>query len=478
MSQKRTLVMKFGGTSVGTTAAMGQVVNIVQETRAEWGRLVVVISALSGVTNLLLDSADRAVQGDIQALQQAAQELRERHYQIADDLISDAARRNQVKQNINHLIADFVKLCEAIAVLHEASPRTLDAVAGLGERMSVRLLAAALESVNIPSQFVEATQLIVTNDQFQAAKCDFKATTRATQQVLEPLMARGAVPIVTGFIAATPAGVQTTLGRGGSDYSAAIIGATVPADEVWIWSDVDGVMSSDPRLVSEARTIPELTYNELAELAYFGAKVLHPKTIRPVIERGIGLRVCNTFNPTNPGTRMVAGGDGTGAETAENPARVLKAVSVLQELQLITLEGRGMLEIPNVAARIFGAVAATGSTIPMITQASSEQSIYFIVPKQFTAQVITDLEMVFADELARHDIDRVWASDEVVIVTVVGEEMLHTPGVLGVVFNTLGAQGINVIGTVHGASAVCISLIAAAEDMERAVRTLHGLIVG
>ena len=263
-------------------------------------------SALTGVTNLLLDSASQAAQGGLGSLYPAEGQLRGWHYAIADALVSDAARRAQVKQDIDDLIGSFLSLCQAIAVLGETTPRALDAVAALGERMSVRLLAAALESRGVAAQFVEATQLIVTDTHFQAAHPDFEATTRQTRQVLEPILAQGSVAVVTGFIAANAEGVITTLGRGGSDYSAAILGAVLPSDEVWIWSDVDGVMSADPRLVPQARTIPEMTYREISELAYFGAKVVHPKTIRPVIEAGIGLRICNTFNPQHPGTRLVA----------------------------------------------------------------------------------------------------------------------------------------------------------------------------
>ena len=191
-------------------------------------------------------------------------------------------------------------------MLGEASPRALDAVASLGERMSVRLLTAIVKNGGIKAQAVESSEFIITNDHFQNAHPDFKATTRKDTLLLNPLLDEGIVPITTGFIGATPEGVVTTLGRGGSDYSAAIIGAVLPADDVWIWTDVDGVMTTDPRIVSSARTLPEITYSEIAELAYYGAKVLHPKTIRPVIEAGIGLRICNTFNPSNPGTRLIA----------------------------------------------------------------------------------------------------------------------------------------------------------------------------
>ena len=237
-SQKKqsTLVMKFGGTSVGTSEAMGQAAQIVVDARRDWPRLVVVASALTGVTNLLLDSGSQAARGALGSLYPAEGQLREWHYAMADALVNDAARCVQVKQDIEALIGSFLSLCQAIAVLGEATPRALDAVAGLGERMSVRLLAAALEVRGVAAQFVEATQLIVTDSHFQAAHPDFNATTRQTRQVLDPILDQGRVAVVTGFIAANPEGVITTLGRGGSDYSAAILGAVLPSDEVWIWS--------------------------------------------------------------------------------------------------------------------------------------------------------------------------------------------------------------------------------------------------
>ena len=264
-------------------------------------------------------------------------------------------------------------------------------------------------------------------------------------------------PVVTGFIAATPEGIPTTLGRGGSDYSAALIGAALPAAEVWIWTDVDGVMTADPRLVPDARTIPTFSYREVAALAYFGAKVLHPKTIRPVIERGIPLRVRNTFNSAHPGTLIV------GDDLAESDGRI-KAVTVIRGQHLITIEGRGMLGVPGVAARAFGAVAATDTSVLLISQSSSEQSICFVVPAEASSQVLDALHMEFAQELARRDIDRIWRTDEVVVLTVVGAGMQHTPGVAGQVFSALGEQQVNVIAIAQGSSEASISMVVEASQ--------------
>jgi aspartate kinase len=295
-------------------------------------------------------------------------------------------------------------------------------------------------------------------------------TREKTRQRLLPALAAHVTPVVTGFISATKDGVTTTLGRGGSDYSAAILADALDASEVWIWTDVDGVMTADPRLIPEARTIPILTYREISELAYFGAKVLHPKTIRPVIERGIKLRVCNTFAPEKPGTYLVAGNGG------ENASGDIKAITNVRGLQLVTVEGRGMLGVPGVAGRTFHAVAKTGTSVPLITQASSEQSICFAVPKEAAPDVLKALKKEFAVEIERNDIDRVWVGEEVVILTVVGEGMRYTPGIAGRTFSALGAENVNVIAIAQGSSEVSISTVIDAREALHALRALHALI--
>ena len=342
LNKDPTLVMKFGGTSVGDPDAVSRAVDIISHARADWPRLVVVTSAMSGVTNLLLEGAAHSVRGDIDFVNQAAVRLLGKHTEVLDALLPDQDSRVAVKGDIAQLVESFTSLCNAVSVLGEATPRVLDAVASIGERLSVRMLAAVANSRKIRAKYVEATQLIITDRVFQSAHPNFDLTVEATRRVLGPVLSAGEIPIVTGFLAATPEGVTITLGRGGSDYSAAILGAALPADEVWIWTDVDGVMSADPRLVPDAKTIPELSYREIAELAYFGAKVVHPKTIRPVIEAGIGLRVCNTFNPDHPGTFLVA-------DTKTNSNGAIKAVTAIRGQSLITIEG------PHADARALGA---------------------------------------------------------------------------------------------------------------------------
>jgi aspartokinase/homoserine dehydrogenase 1 len=475
--REATLVMKFGGTSVGGADPIRRVAQIVAETGQEWPRRVVVTSAMSGVTNLLLESAAAAVAGETAVILDTAGRLRAMHMEIIDELLeAQAPETLALRAGLEALVEDFASLCQAIAVLGEATPRALDAVASLGERMCVRLLAGVFNAQGTSAEFVEATRLIVTDGRFQSAHPDLELTAQKTRLVLEPLLGKGVVPVVTGFIGATREGVTTTLGRGGSDYTAAILGQALPADEVWIWTDVDGVMSADPRLVPEATTIERLTYREIAELAYFGAKVVHPKTIRPVIEAGIPLRVRNTFNPQHAGTQLTANGAGPAPVKPGREYKDFKAVTAIHGQRLVTIEGRGMLGVPGVAARAFEAVAATGTSVPLITQASSEQSICFAAPSQAVERVVAALERIFAAELERRDIDRVWATDEVVIITVVGAGMRNTPGIAGRIFGQLGERGVNVIAIAQGSSEVSISLVVDAQDAQTAVLALHELI--
>ncbi|HTP09327.1 MAG TPA: aspartate kinase [Anaerolineae bacterium] len=464
-----TLIMKFGGTSVGSAAAIRATADIVRAAQADWPRIVVVASAMSGVTDALLKGAHTAAAGDAHTFQAIAQELRTRHLETLDDLVSRPEYAAVARATVEVYLSEFESLCHAVNVLGEASPRALDGISSLGERMSIQLIAAHLKATGTLAQPIVSSELVVTDEHFQAATPIADLTRSKTQSRLCPLLEQGVVPIVTGFIGTTASGATTTLGRGGSDFSAAIMGVALDADEVWIWTDVDGVMTTDPRIDPAARTLPELTYREISELAYYGAKVLHPKTIRPVVERGIALWIKNTFNPQHPGTQIVKdNGHIFGG---------VKAVTVIRGQTMITVEGRGMLGVPGVAARTFGAVARTHTSVSLITQASSEQSICFTVPENLTSSVCAALHDEFRRELEDRDIDAIAALENVVIVTVVGAGMRHTPGIAGRVFGALGAERLNIIAIAQGSSECSISLIVDKQDADAAVKTIHRLIV-
>jgi len=464
---KNTLVMKFGGTSVGSVRAIRQIIEIARNAKTEWQNVAIVVSAMSGVTDALLNGASAAVSGDEYIAEETAADLIQKHFEVLDELAPEA---DDVRDFIESSLNEFVTLAHAIRVLGEASPRALDAIASLGERMSAPLVSAALRHAGIGSEGVDARNVVHTDSVFQAAVPDFDITTRNAQRVLWPLFQAGKIPVITGFIGANERGVVTTLGRGGSDFSGAIFGVVLEADEVWIYTDVTGVMTTDPRIDPRARTIPELAFREISELAFYGAKVLHPKAIRPVVEKGITLWVKNTFAPEQAGTRIVADGQ---AQLGN-----IRAVTAFKGQSIVTVEGRGMIGIPGIAARTFGAVARENTSIVMISQASSEQSICFVVPSKGADTVAKALEAEFRLELNRRDIDSIHKSDETAIITIVGAGMRTTPGLAGRIFTATGNAGVNVIAIAQGSSECSISLVVDAPDAQKAVLAVHELIVG
>ncbi|HLF25086.1 MAG TPA: aspartate kinase [Anaerolineae bacterium] len=464
----KTLIIKFGGTSVGSAAAIAQAAEIVRDARKTWPQVVVVVSAMSGVTNALLEGAQAAARGEREQAGRIANQLKLQHLEAVNGLIESEIERIAILDRVGQRLQEFDSLCDALAVLGEATPRALDAVASLGERMSNHLVAGRLRQIGVSAEAVNAADVIRTDSVFQSAAPLMEITRQQAQGRLGGLLAEGAVPVVTGFIGATESGVITTLGRGASDYTAAILGDVLDGGEVWIYTDVDGVMTADPRVVPEARSLATLSYREMSELAYFGAKVLHPKSVTPIVERGIPLRIKNTFNPAHPGTLVLI--ESNGAHGA------LKGVTAIKQQSLITIEGRGMLGVPGIAARAFGAVARTRTSVPMISQASSEQSICFLVPDSSSEQALAQLRSEFERELARRDIEAIWAMSPVVIVTVVGAAMRSTPGVAGRVFSALGTAGINIIAIAQGSSECSISLVVDAKDADDAVRNIHALI--
>ena len=458
-------VMKFGGTSVNDAKAISQVTAIVIDQLKTEPNVVVVTSAMRGVTDLLIDSAKAAARGDRQKYRDARQTLIARHRDAAEALVLDLDDLGRIQALTDERIREFERLCMAVAILGELTDRGLAVISGLGERLLAPILAAAIRARGSRAEFVDAGELIVTDDNHASAAPDMGVTRTATRGRLLPLLDAGVIPVVTGFVAATADGVPTVLGRGGSDYSAAILGAALDADEIQIWTDVDGVLTADPRIVKSARPVPELTYSEAAELAYFGAKVLHPKTMLPAIDLGIPISVRNTFNPAFPGTRVVPKTSNGGT---------VKAITVIRGLALVTLAGRGMMGVPGIAARTFATVAAQDANVLMISQASSEQSICFIVPEPDAARVAAGLEAAFSGEIHRRLIDRVTVEPQVVIIAVVGEGMRGTPGIAARLFGALGEHSLNVIAVAQGSSEANISLVLGANDADAAMQHIHG----
>ena len=456
------IVMKFGGTSVGSAERMGQAAALAVASAQQGHRVVVVTSAMSGVTNGLIDTAQKAAKG--QWDRQVRDALFEKHTVAAGQLIADPAERHAVVAEIERRLDRFEKLCFGLSMVHELTPRLLDAISGTGEMLAAPLVAAAIRAREVRSEPVDATELIVTTDQYGGAEPLMDETRARARSRLLPLVEQGGIPVATGFIGASLDGVMTTLGRGGSDYSASILGAALDADEVWIWTDVDGVMTANPSEVPAARTLSEISYSEASELAYYGAKVLHYKTILPAFQQRIPVRILNSFNPSHPGTRVSVEGD---------PAAFgVKAVTSIRGVTLIAINGTGMQGIPGIVAKTFDIVAEEQANVLMISQASSENNICFVLSAAEAPPVVKALRRALDLELTRGHIEEI-TEQPVAVVAAIGDRMRGTPGIAGTVFGALGGGSINVIAISQGSSERNISLVVAEADAAAAVRALH-----
>jgi aspartate kinase len=457
-------VMKFGGTSMGDAARITAAAEIVASA-ARRGAVVAVVSAMGGVTNHLVAAAQASAAGDTRAGSELREWLRSKHDAAIDGLITDEAERTRLTAEVARITGEAATLCQGTSMLRELTPRALDAISSVGERLSARLMAGALTEMGLNSVAIEATELIVTDDEHGSAEPLMDETCVKAPQRLHPLLADGAVPVVTGFIGATRAGMLTTLGRGGSDYSATILGAALGASGIIIWTDVDGVMTADPRLVADARTIGEISYNEAAELAYFGAKVLHPKTLRPVAEAAIPVWIRNSFEPDKSGTKITP--EGHASQSG------VRAITAIAGVSLITVGGRGIVDVLGVAARTFTAAASARANVLMISQASSQNDICFIVKSNEAERTVEALRRTFASDLAHHQVEHITVDPEIAIVAVVGERMRGTPGIAGRLFSALGRRGVNIIAIAQGSSEYNVSFVIAAPAMCDAMTAVH-----
>lgn len=461
------ITMKFGGTSVGSVDAIGRACAIVAMEQQRDPQLAVVVSAMSGVTDMLIDSVRRAISGDKWGYLSLSREIRDKHVDVINLLMKAGPRRDSVIQKIHVLLDKHVELCEAINTLGEATPRITDAIVSFGERLSSRVVAAVLQEQGMNAQAYDAGEFLITNNQYQNADPLWDPTEKRIQEKLKPIIESGQVPVLTGFIGATPDGSITTLGRGGSDFSAAVFAAYLDSDELVIWTDVDGVMTTDPRIDKRARVLGYVSYTEVGELAYYGAKVLHPKTVQPIISKKIPLRVRNTFNLDAPGTLI--------GDESQPTHTIIKAVTSIHKVSMLTVSGKGMLGVPGIAGRTFLATARAGASILMISQSSSEQSFCFTVVDDKATAVKHAVESELHAEIAHKDVDGVEILNDIVIVTVVGAGMRHKPGVAGRVFTTLGDNTVNVLAIAQGSSECSISFVIAERDLKTAVLRLHDL---
>jgi bifunctional aspartokinase / homoserine dehydrogenase 1 len=458
------LVMKFGGTSMGSAERIRVAAAICTEQKLQ-RPVLAVVSAMSGVTDLLLAALRHAEADDQAGIESSIQSLSDRHEKTCHELLLESARRDRALAGIRELISDFRRIAHGMLMLGDRPPRSVDEAIAIGERLSALMMAEYLEASGIPARAINARDVIVTDAVFGNATPIMEATRGKAQSTIEPLLASGALPIVTGFNGATVDGRPTTLGRGGSDFSASILAAALDASELWIWTDVDGIMSADPRSVSEARVLDALTYNEAAELAYNGAKVLHPRTLAPLIERQIPVWSKNSFHLDHPGTRIVPS-----VEAAAGP----RAVTSMANVALVSIEpASAAVSGTRLMARALDALADANAEVLALSSSSYRQSFCFLVRKEELAAVMKSLEADLAMELTHGYLKPIAVDDNVGLLALVGEGMRGTPGLAGRLFQAISEQNVNIIAIAQGSSELTISIVVRRDGLERAIQAVH-----
>ena len=458
------IVMKFGGVCTSSGTNILRIVDIVKRHVEEGNKVVLVISAMAGVTDELINLTNYALSGDINEVEKSVVMIKEKHVQACSEAIRDERLRLETIRDIEGLIQELYFTLRVISYLKEASPRTRDRILAFGEKMATRIVWRALLSEGVKAEYFTGGQAgIITDDNFGRANPIMSLCEEKLKEILVPLLEKGVVPVVTGFIGQTVEGVETTLGRGGSDYSATIIGAALEFDEVWVWKDVEGIMTADPKIVPNAKPIPKISYEEATELAYFGAKVLHPLALKPLTGKRIPLRVKNFFNPENPGTVV--------HHEAPND-KIVKAISMIPHVAIVTVSGAELYEAPLIITKVFKALYDVGANAIMVSQSSSQTNISMVVPEEKLREIIKGLE-----EVLPKNCDVTWESD-VCVIAVVGSGMRGRPGVAAKVFSAVAEKGVNVRMIAQGASELNISLVVKREDAIKAVRALHDAFMG
>ena len=463
-SQRRPLrVLKFGGTSVGDAACIHRVVEIVQQNSRD-SQLVVVVSAMSGVTNKLIEAARLAEAGDQPSSSRILQEIGEQHTAATQALISSADERDQIRRTIRELLELGESWCKSTAAAGRLSSSMSDLISSLGERLSTPLVAGALTAAGLLSEPVDASKLIVTDGCHGAADPRTDLTGERCELHLRPLLHRGIIPVVTGFIGSSPEGALTTLGRGGSDYSATIVGAALKADEVIIWTDVDGMLTADPHIVPGALTIPEISYREATELAYFGAKVLHPKTLRPVMQQGIPVWIRNTFSPLKMGTKITPAGDATNGD--------VKALTAVKDAALITISGPTANDAKDFLDRTLAATKAMRVDVLMASEMHNH--IFLVVVAANVQPTLQVLHRELAPRLPQGVTDHVSVDSTVAMLTVVGEDLQAVKEIIERATDKLRGEEVRVLACGQGGSSEChFSFVVSRKDVQTALLRTH-----
>ena len=453
------IVIKFGGTSVANAQRIEGVRSIVSGIYKNDRKLGVVCSALGGVTDELIKMSRMASLQDDGYIE-VFNSIRFRHQQTMAELglKKDKALHDFIEETFNAL-HDII---HGVYLVRELSPRTLDFISGHGEVLSTKIIAHYFNANKLKSNFLDARTVVVTDENFGSARVDFQKT---NQNIVKHFKKSKSIEVITGFVSATPQGEMTTLGRGGSDYTAAIFGAALNANEIQIWTDVDGVLTCDPRKVKKAFPVASMTYIEAMEMSHFGAKVIHPPTIQPALEKGIPLYIKNSFNPSAPGTLIsIKSTDGN---------YMIKGISSIDDIALLTLQGSGMVGVAGISARLFGALSQAKVNVILITQGSSEHTISFAVKPADSIIARKAIEEVFALEIKAHLIERIKVEESLSIIAVIGENMRNQPGISGRLFQSLGKNGISVVATAQGSSELNISVVIKKEDLNKALNSIH-----
>lgn len=461
---KNLLVMKFGGTSMGSAERIRDAARICleQHTRRP---VATVVSAMSKVTDLLLDTLRHAEGGDAAGVEQNLQALRAKHEEACNGLL-DGSARAETWVVLDSILGEFSRIARGVLMLGERPPRSADEAIAVGERLSSALIAAYIRTQGVDAFAVNAWDVVVTDAVFGNASPLLEQTREKAQNILQPALEAGRIPIMTGFNGATLDGRPTTLGRGGSDFSAAILASVLNAAELWIWTDVDGIMSADPRLVPDAQVLEEITYREAAELAYNGAKVLHPRTLAPLMERDIPVWSKNSFRPEVPGTRIVPstpdGGHGP------------RAVTSMTNVALVSLEpASAALNGTKVMGRAIEALAAANAELLALSSSSYRQNFCFLIRQSELPAVIEELEETFSLELAHGYLHPIDADLDVGLLAIVGEGMKGSSGLAGRIFTAISQEMVNIIAIAQGSSELTIAIVVRKSGLEKAVRAVH-----
>jgi aspartokinase/homoserine dehydrogenase 1 len=456
------LVMKFGGTSMGSADRMRIAAQICASAREQFA-VTVVVSAMSKVTDLLLSTLRAAEEGDHEGVKENIRIIEKRHAETCRELLPES-RQESVLASIHALIEEFERISSGILMLAERPPRSVDEALAIGERLSATLMAACLDSSGIPSIAVNARDVIVTDGIFGTASPLMDQTRERASKFLLPKINSGVLPVVTGFNGATTDGKPTTLGRGGSDFSASILASALDAKELWIWTDVDGIMSADPRLVPDAAVLDVVTYREAAELAYNGAKVLHPRTIAPLVEKGIPVWSKNSFHLAAPGTKIVPHADGNGP----------RAVTSMANVALVSIEPASpAIQGTMLMGRVLEALGRANTEVLAFTSSSYRQSFCFLIRKDEVDAALESLKAELSLELAHEYVHPIEVDDNVGLLAVVGEGMAGHPGLAGRVFTAISAEQVNIIAIAQGSSELTISIVVRRDGLERAVKAVH-----